>query len=133
NAGFGQSVFRFPIVGKETVLDAINNIGGIPTVNSVRRIWVARPAPPEAGCTQILPVDWLAITQAGATGTNYQLFHGDRVFIQSDAFIKADNLISKVLAPFQRILSTALLAQSLFRSSNGNGNNNNVGFIATLQ
>src|SRR5207244_994004 len=70
-AGYGQQVFRFPIVGKETVLDAINNIGGVPYSNSVKKIWVARPAPPEAGCLQILPVDWLAITQGGATGTNY--------------------------------------------------------------
>jgi polysaccharide biosynthesis/export protein len=134
-AGYGQQVFRFPIVGKETVLDAINNIGGVPAVNSIRRIWVARPAPPDAGCTQILPVDWLAITQGGATGTNYQLFPGDRVYLNSDCLIKSANVLDKVLAPVERVLGTLLLGASVsnaFRNNRNGNNNNSVGFIAPL-
>jgi len=136
DAGYGQQVYRFPIVGKETVLDAINNIGGVPYSNSVKKIWVARPAPPEAGCLQILPVDWLAITQGGATGTNYQLFPGDRVYLNADPFIKTINVLDKVLAPVERVLGTLLLGTSVansFRSNGGNGNGSNVGFIAPLR
>src|SRR5262249_18276970 len=90
-AGYGMSAYPFPTPGRETVLDAISQISGLPAVSSTRKIWVARPAPPNHPCMQILPVDWLAITQGGATTTNYQLFPGDRVYVQSDCFIKADN------------------------------------------
>jgi polysaccharide export outer membrane protein len=137
-AGYGQQVFRFPIVGKETVLDAINNIGGIPLQGSIRKIWVSRPAPPDAGCTQVLPVDWMAITQGGATNTNYQLFPGDRVYVNSDCLIKTANTLDKILAPVERILGAILLGNYTVRSfrSNNNGNNNGngnaVGFIAPL-
>ena len=85
--GFGQQIYRFPITGKEYVLDAISNIGGLPAVSSRRKIWVARPAPADKGCYQILPVDWQVITQAGATCTNYQLLPGDRVYIKADPLI----------------------------------------------
>lgn len=135
-AGYGQQVYRFPVVGKETVLDAINNIGGIPIVGSPRKIWVARPAPPEAECTQILPVDWLAITQGGATATNYQLFPGDRVYVSSDPFIKADNVLGKVLAPIERMMGALLLGTTVansFRNNGNNGGNSGVGFIAPLR
>ena len=50
----------------------------------MRRIWVARPTPANHACNQILPVDWLAITQGGSTRTNYQLFPGDRVYVKAD-------------------------------------------------
>jgi polysaccharide export outer membrane protein len=137
-AGYGQLVYRFPIVGKETVLDAINNIGGIPASNSVRKVWVARPAPPDASCTQVLPVDWLAITQGGATGTNYQLFPGDRVYINANCLIKATNVIDQALAPIDRVLTTFLLGASIRNvlRNNNNGRNNNgtstIGFVAPL-
>jgi polysaccharide export outer membrane protein len=131
-AGYGQAVFKFPITGNETVLDAINNIGGLPAVSSKRRIWVARPAPATHECLQILPVDWLAIVQGGATRTNYQLFPGDRVYIKSDPFILLDNVIAKVVAPIERILGVTLLGASVYRtfqSSSGRGNNGS--FIVT--
>jgi polysaccharide export outer membrane protein len=135
-AGYGQSVFRFPITGKETVLDAINNIGGIPIVGSTKYIWVARPAPADHPCLQILPVDWKAITQGGATGTNYQLFPGDRVYIKSDPLILIDNTLAKVLAPIERLLGFTLLLNTTIRSfrNNNNGNGNNgFAFVAPLR
>jgi polysaccharide export outer membrane protein len=132
-AGYGQAVFKFPITGNETVLDAINNIGGIPAVGSKRRMWVARPAPANHECLQILPVDWLAIVQGGATRTNYQLFPGDRVYIKADPFILVDNVIAKVVAPIERILGVTLLGSSLIRTfQNNNGTRStNGGFIVT--
>ena len=33
-AGSGEQVFRFPVTGSETVLDAISQIGGLPPVSS---------------------------------------------------------------------------------------------------
>ena len=41
-AGMGDGVYRFPITGNETVLDAISQINGLKQVSS-KRIWIARP------------------------------------------------------------------------------------------
>jgi polysaccharide export outer membrane protein len=132
-AGYGQQIFRFPITGKEYVLDAITNIGGIPPVGSKKHIWVARPAPCNHECVQVLPVDWKAIVMAGSTCTNYQLFPGDRVYIKADPLITLDNTLAKIYSPIERTLGLALLFGSTiqtFRSnSNNNGNGNGSGVI----
>ena len=59
-AGLGDAVYRFPITGNETVLDAIANINGL-NFNCSKHIWVARPTD-VPGKVQVLPVDWDAIT-----------------------------------------------------------------------
>ncbi len=129
-AGYGQQVYRLPITGNETVLDAISLIQGLPAVASRKKIWVARPAPCNHACTQILPVDWMAITQAGSTCTNYQLFPGDRIYIHSDFLICLDNAIAKVLSPIERILGVTLLTGATIQTfRNNNNNNNNNGAI----
>jgi polysaccharide export outer membrane protein len=107
--GYGQIVLRFPVTGKETVLDAIGQIQGLPSVASTRRIWVARPAPADHSCYQILPVDWRAIVEGGATATNYQLFPGDRVYVKADCLIAIDNWLAKVLSPVERLFGITLL------------------------
>ncbi len=56
--GYGEQVFRLPVTGNETVLDAIGMINGLPTICSTKRIWVARPTPACNGCYQVLPVNW---------------------------------------------------------------------------
>jgi len=133
-AGFGQSAFRFPITGNETVLGAISQIQGLPAVASLKRIWVARPAPANHECTQILPVDWRAITQGGVTATNYQLFPGDRVYVHSDAWICTDNTLAKILAPFERLFGITLLGATTVQTVRGiNGGQGGVGFIAPLR
>jgi polysaccharide export outer membrane protein len=130
-----MNVYRFPVTGKETVLDAISNISGLPAVASRKKIWVARPAPAHHGCSQILPVDWLAIAEGGVTGTNYQLFPGDRVYVASDCFIRMDNYLAKFLAPFERILGFALLTSVTLQNFRGTntGSGSGVGFIAPIQ
>src|SRR5262249_9655685 len=40
--GYGEQVYRFPSTGKETVLDALSQIYGLPVVASKRRIWLVR-------------------------------------------------------------------------------------------
>jgi polysaccharide export outer membrane protein len=142
-AGYGQQVYRFPITGNETVLDAISQINGLPAVSSKKKIWVARPAHDEDGHPhghgghhgddQVLPVDWYAIAKRGSTATNYQLFPGDRVYVQSDRLIAFDNLLAKVLSPIERIFGVALLGQQTILSfdrslQRSNSNNNNNGF-----
>src|SRR5205807_636614 len=101
---------------------------------STKKIWVARPAPANHPCLQILPVDWRAIVQGGATATNYQLFPGDRVYIQSDPLIWFDNNLAKILQPIERLFGATLLGNftvQSFRRNGGGGNNTpGVGFIA---
>ena len=107
--GYGMQVLPFPITGNETVLDAIARVSGLAPVSSMHRIWVARPSPAGHCCDQVLPVDWLAIVKGGSTTTNYQLFPGDRVYVDADCLIKVDNWIAKIFAPVERLLGVTLL------------------------
>jgi polysaccharide biosynthesis/export protein len=108
-AGYGQQVIALPATGNETVLDAISRVQGLPPVASLKKIWVARPAPAGHPCSQILPVSWQAIVQGGDTATNYQLLPGDRIYISSDPMIRAYNYLDKMIAPIERILGVTLL------------------------
>lgn len=125
--GFGQQVFRFPVTGNETVLDAIGQINGLPAVASKRKIWVARPAPAHWGCDQVLPVDWNAITQGGSTNTNYQIFPGDRIYVKADCLIAIDNALAKLFSPIERIFGITLLGNFTARSFGSGGGLNNTG------
>jgi polysaccharide export outer membrane protein len=98
--GSGQRVFKRPIVGNETVLDALADLHDLPAVSSERRIWVARPVPGNFDYREILPVDWEAITQSGATRTNYQLLPGDRVYVRADHWLAFENCLHRILRPF---------------------------------
>jgi polysaccharide export outer membrane protein len=106
--GSGERVDRLPYTGNETVLDAVAQIQGLSDVSS-KRIWVARPAPPEFPGAQIMIVDWRGITEDGVTTTNYQIFPGDRVYIKADCLIAADTFIGKVLSPVERIFGVLIL------------------------
>lgn len=108
-ANLGDGVYRFPITGNDTVLDAISNIGGLNEVASTR-MWIARPAP---NCVKplILPVDWTHVTARGDVGTNYQLMPGDRLFIAEDKFVALDNGLAKLLSPVERLMGFTLLGQ----------------------
>jgi polysaccharide export outer membrane protein len=118
-AGLGQEVIRLPVTGNETVLDAIAQLNGLPPSCSKKRIWVSRPSPEENNCEQVLPVDWHAITQGGATATNYQLLPGDRVFVQADALVQVDNTVTKVLRPVGRVLGITLLGAQTVNTIEG--------------
>lgn len=108
NSITGEDVMRLPITGKETVLDAIGMVGGLTRVSS-QRVWIARPAPGNFGCEQILPIDYLAITRDGAAATNYQIMPGDRVFIAEDQLVATTHFISKVVTPINRLLGITQL------------------------
>jgi polysaccharide export outer membrane protein len=127
--GFGEQVYTFPSMGNETVLDAIGKINGLPPVASKKRIWVARPSPACHDCDQILPVDWKAITQGGSTGTNYQIFPGDRIYVQADCLIWLDNMLAKAIAPVERLFGITLLGTTTVQSFSNNGTGANGAFI----
>ncbi|QJW93356.1 polysaccharide biosynthesis/export family protein [Frigoriglobus tundricola] len=139
-AGSGEQVQRLPHTGNETVLDAVSLIGGLSAVSS-KHIWVARPAPTEAGADQILPVDWCGITRKGQVKTNYQIMPADRVYILSQPLTKFDTYMARVLSPVQRALGVTLLGTSVasqFRNlsnnnNNGSFNNGNVGLVVPIQ
>jgi polysaccharide export outer membrane protein len=116
-AHLGDSVVRVPITGNETVLDAISQVQGISQVSS-KEIWIARPAPGGFGCEQILPVDWVAVTQGGSTATNYQILPGDRVFIAEDHMVALTNWVGKVIGPFERVIGFGGLTASTIRAFN---------------
>jgi polysaccharide biosynthesis/export protein len=106
-AGMGDGVYRFPVTGNETVLDAISQINGLGQVSS-KQIWIARPTD-EPGKVQVLPVKWEDITAQASAGTNYQILPGDRVFIAEDKFIAFDTGLSKITAPLERLMGFSLL------------------------
>jgi polysaccharide export outer membrane protein len=120
--GYGEQVYRISATGNETVLDALSQINGLPAVASKKRIWVAR-ATPDHSPPMILPVDWCGIVKNGSAATNYQIFPGDRVYVNSDALIRTDSALGKFLAPIERTLGTVLLGSSTVNSIR-NGNNN---------
>jgi polysaccharide export outer membrane protein len=121
-SGCGQQVYRLPITGNETVMDAIAHVGGLPRGASKRYIWVARPTPAHHGCVQILPVDWLGIVEGGSTETNYQLFPGDRIYVKADCFLQWETAIAKFVSPFECLCGGTLLGAtsvSPCRANNG--------------
>ncbi len=127
--GYGQQVFRFPITGKDTVLDAISQINGLPPISSTRKIWVARPTPAKKCCYQILPVNWRVLTEAGDTETNYQLFPGDRIYVRANGLLHFNNRLSQFLYPFNNAAGAALIgfgAADIARFA-VSGNINNAG------
>ena len=58
-------------------------------------MWVARATPSDKGDENILPVNFVAITQ-GLTNTNYQLLPGDRLYIVDDNLVAANNYLNKL-------------------------------------
>jgi polysaccharide export outer membrane protein len=116
--GSGQQIFRQPITGNETVLDALGEIRGLPAGVSKSRIWVARPAPAQLGHNQVLPVDWQAITRGASTATNYQLFPGDRIYVCADPLVTADLILAKIFSPLERVFGITLLGSSTVQNVN---------------
>lgn len=107
-AGLGDQVAILPSRGNETVLDAIGQIQGLQS-NSSTRMWVARPGYNECGGDQILPVDWVAVTQRGDIRTNYQLLPGDRLYVSEDKLVALDTALAKVFSPIERVFGVTLL------------------------
>jgi polysaccharide export outer membrane protein len=119
--GSGQQVVRLPVTGNDTVLDAIAQAGGLTAVSSKHKLWVARPAPADSSCDQILPVDWVGITTRGRTATNYQLMPGDRLYVKADPLITADTLLARAFSPIERVFGILLLGTTTVQTIQGGG------------
>jgi polysaccharide export outer membrane protein len=70
---------KFPILGNETVLDAIL-AAGLLSKSQPDKAYLVRPHPVNAH-DQILRIDWDGIKNRGDTMTNYQIFPGDRIVV----------------------------------------------------
>jgi polysaccharide export outer membrane protein len=127
--GYGEQVYPIPITGNETVLDAIGKINGLPAVASKKRVTLARACQGDAFHPDVLPVDWCAIASRADPTTNYQLFPGDRVYVNSDKRIIAESFLNKWLNPVDRVLSSTLLGSSTYNSiRNRTGTGSGSGF-----
>jgi polysaccharide export outer membrane protein len=114
-AGFGDQVAILPAKGSETVLDAIGQIQGLSS-NQSTRMWIARPGKNNCAGDQILPVDWVAVTQRGDATTNYQLLPGDRLYVSEDKLVAVDTRLGKMLAPIERIFGFTSLGVGTVQS-----------------
>lgn len=120
-AGFGEQVFPFPMTGSETVLDAIANINGLPDVASKRNIWVARRTPHPGQPWQIMPVDWVGITQHGIAYTNYQVMPGDRIYVKAQKLVTLDRTLARIISPVERVFGITLLGSTTVNQIKGVG------------
>jgi len=114
--GAGERVTRLPSTGNETVLDAVSQVNGLPSIANKGQIWIARPQP---GCNcpdQLLHVDWDSIARGAQTCTNYQLLPGDRLYVKADRFITFSTNLSKITAPFERLLGLTILGNGTVRT-----------------
>jgi polysaccharide export outer membrane protein len=116
NAGFGENVIRVPATGNETVLDAISQVYGLNFTASRRRIWIARPGYGEHSEDSILPVDWNAIVRGGSARLNYQVFPGDRIYVQAQPIITVDTYLARFLQPLERLMGGTLLGVGTYNS-----------------
>jgi polysaccharide export outer membrane protein len=119
--GFGEQVVSFPITGSETVLDAVANVGGLSDVASKRNVWVARRTPHPGQPWQILPVDWVGMTQHGITFTNYQVLPGDRIYVKAQRLVTIDRTLARIFAPIERVFGITLLGASTVNQVQGRG------------
>jgi polysaccharide biosynthesis/export protein len=115
-AGSGQQVFRFPVTGNETVLDAVALVNGLLPVSDKREICLARPSAMDQAGDQVYPVDWDGLTSRGRTATNYQLYPGDRVYINSDHLVEFDTRLARIISPIERVLGVTLLGHATVRT-----------------
>lgn len=129
--GAGESVTRIPCTGNETVLDAVSQVKGLPSVACKGQIWIARPAPECCRPDQVLHVDWRGIAEGAQTCTNYQMLPGDRLYVKADRFVTFDTNFAKITAPLERVLGFTILGNGTVRSlqqGSGSFGNNGSGF-----
>ncbi|MGB7323535.1 MAG: polysaccharide biosynthesis/export family protein [Rubripirellula sp.] len=72
----------YPLVGSETVLDAIIAAGGLSDRSNAHKVVLTRPQL-DGQPRVILPVCYHQILQLGDVSTNYQLLPGDRIYVPS--------------------------------------------------
>src|SRR5262245_27779888 len=119
--GPGEQVVPILVTGNDTVLDAVGKVGGLPPQAAKKKIWVARAHNHHHHPHEMLPVDWRAITMRGQQSTNYQLFPGDRLYVNSDPRLRLYTQLDRTFDPFDRTAGTLILGSSMVRSLSGQG------------
>jgi protein involved in polysaccharide export with SLBB domain len=112
----GDTVWRFPLTGKETVLDAVGQITGPVDLPSLNKLWIARVPADGKGWPIILPINWKAITQEGNAETNYQLLAGDRLYVKSSALSIMGDCNHKAAEQPERFLGIPLLSDGTLQN-----------------
>lgn len=121
NGAGADQIYAYPVTGSETVLDALANNFGLTSVSSRRNIWVARRTPHMGQAEQILPVDFVGITQHGITATNYQVFPGDRIYVKAQRLVTLDTTLARIISPVERVFGITLLGTSAVNQIQGRG------------
>ena len=114
-AGNGDTIQSFPITGNETVLTALAQVQGISQYAN-KKMWIARPTPNGECCEQQIPIKYDDIVRGGSATTNYQLFPGDRLYIEEDHMLALSNRIGRIVEPFERMLGFALLGSNTLQA-----------------
>jgi polysaccharide biosynthesis/export protein len=129
-AGFGDGVYRFPMTGNETVLDALSQINGLRPVSS-KKVWIARPTD-DPNCTMRLEVCWEDVTANAYARTNYQILPGDRIFVAEDHLIAINTALDKMLNPIERVMGFSIFGAGTITRFSGHvlegGGNGNAAF-----
>jgi polysaccharide export outer membrane protein len=112
-------IIRLPATGNETVLDALAQVNGLPPLTTRHHVWLARPAPAETGCDQVMPVNVPGITQCAETATNYQVMPGDRIYVKTDPMVRLDQMLAKIYSPVERTLGALLLGSATYQGLRG--------------
>ncbi len=107
---------RLLLTGNETVLDAINFAGGLLPTAAPQNIRLVRPAPPNACCAQVLPVNLAAIVHEGDTTTNYQIMPGDRIVVYRDPIVRTSVFLNRIADPFFTVINGIQLYSFAARS-----------------
>lgn len=118
-AGYGQTIVRLPITGRDTILDALSNMFGTFYMSSNKHIWLARPNGQDPSKMQLFPINWAGITKGGSPATNYQLLPGDRIYVQSNPLIRLNNRMNQLFAPINNVLGLTLLGTSAVSTVEG--------------
>ncbi len=128
--GMGDQLARFPCTGNETVMDALSQMNGL-CYESSARMWIARPDR-DCGTSQILPIDWQAISQRADVETNYQLMPGDRLYVAHDRWVALDVAIIKLARPIERVFGFTILGTGAASRLSGKVLRNDLSILAPV-
>ena len=106
---------HLPITGSETVLEAIDNAGGLLPTADPKQLTLVRPQR-NGKPAKVYKVDLEAIRDRGEVATNYQIFAGDRLVVGRDEVVKKTTEIDRLNAPIQSVVGTMLQEAFMLRA-----------------
>jgi protein involved in polysaccharide export with SLBB domain len=106
---------HLPFTGHDTVLDALDNAGGLLPTAEPKDIHLVRPG--RAGKPgRVYKVDLEAIREKGDVTSNYQMFPGDRLVVGRNDVVKKTIQVDRLAAGMQTIINSISQESSLLRS-----------------